>query len=183
MQSSLCISSQMTMSLTLHALLQCELAPPPSPSKSYSSLSLPPSKSVVSPRLESELPYDSFETKRMWQSGSVWHLRLASTQFPWEACSGGHSPSWDHRVERPHTGTQQNPAFLFCPRNAQHVREEPSWKWTLQPSPMSESPSIPVFPVEAQTQEQRLATPDVSCPNCWLKEPAIIIQWFLAPWQ
>lgn len=114
MLSSLCISSHMaaTMSLRLHALLQCDLAPPLSLNKS-SSFFPSPHQEVVShsPLLESGLPYDSLKTKRMWQSGSVWHLRLAPTSFSREVCFRG--------IHLPETimlkGTQRNPAFPLSP--------------------------------------------------------------------
>lgn len=59
------------MSLRLHALLQCDLAPP-APLAKATPPSPAPHQKVVSHsfHLESGLPYDSLETKRMWQSGS-----------------------------------------------------------------------------------------------------------------
>lgn len=143
-----------------------------------------------SPGLESGLSYDSLVTKRIWQSGSVWHLRPASTWFSWEACSGGHSPTWDHRVERPHIGAlathrhSAEPSLPIIPTEVPNmwVRSHLG-SGRSSPSPCLSHPAIPIFPVEAQTKEQRLATPDVSCPNCWAKEPMIIIKWFIAPYQ
>lgn len=132
-----------TMSLTIHALLPCDLCP--SWYTLFFRVTLPLSHHEAgshSPLLESGLAYDSYITTRMQQkwlgvtSEASRRGHVAPTWFFREACSSGRSTTWDHHAGKATRRHSAEPSIPIIPTEMLNMWvRKPSWKWTLQPQP------------------------------------------------